>query len=170
MALIIENGSIVTSADSWVTRAEFITYAASLGVTVANTDATDITLRKAAQFIGSHEANLKGYKVNRDQPLAFPRSDVEIDGWYWSSAEIPRQVLLAQLNIALDIEEGVDPYNPPANPNLIERSVNVAGAISVEYAIGGLVPQKVGRSSSATALMACLLKNNGLMSVRLERS
>lgn len=169
MPLIIETGSIVPNADSYVTRAEYITYAASRGVTVADTEATDVTLRKAAQFIDSHEANLKGVRVSRDQSMAFPRIISEaIEGCYWSSTEIPRQVILAQLNIALDMEAGIDPYNPPVNPNRATIAERVEGAVSVQYANSGGV-QKLGRSSAATALMSSLLKRNGL-SIALERS
>ena len=170
MALIVETGLIITSADSYVTRADYITFAASRGVTVADTEATDVTLRKAAQFIDSHEANLKGIKVDRDQPMAFPRAGVYIDGWFWNSEEIPRQVILAQLNIALDMEAGIDPYNPPVNPNLGKKSVRVDGAVAVEYMVGSAVSQKLGRTSTATALMSSLLRNSGLMSVPMERA
>lgn len=168
MPLIVENGQIIPNADSYVTRAEYITYAASRGVTVADTEATDVTLRKAAQFIDSHEANLKGIKVDRDQPMAFPRSGVYIDGWFWNSEEIPRQVILAQLNIALDMEAGIDPYNPPVNPNRATVAERVEGAVSVQYASGGIA-QKLGRSSTATALMNSLLRHSGL-SIALERA
>lgn len=168
MPLIIETGQIIPNADSYVTRAEYITYAASRGVTVADTEATDVTLRKAAQFIDSHEANLKGIKVDRDQPMAFPRSGVYIDGWFWNSEEIPRQVILAQLNIALDMEAGIDPYNPPVNPNRATIAERVEGAVSVQYANGG-VAQKLGRTSTATALMNSLLRHSGL-SIALERA
>lgn len=169
MALIIETGAIVTSADSYVTRADYITYAASRGVTIADTDATDIKLRKAAEFIDSHEPNLKGSKVQKDQPLSFPRTGFNAEGFYWNSNEIPRQVILAQMAIALDLEAGIDIYNPPTNPNLAKRSVSVDGAVSVEYAIESGGQQKVGRTSTATAIMSTLLKNNGL-SMAMVRS
>lgn len=169
MPLIIETGAIVTDADSYVTRADYITYASKIGVVIADDDTTDEKLRKAARFIDSHEPNLKGMRVQRDQSMAFPRDGVYIDNWLWESDEIPRQVILAQMNIALDIEAGIDPYNPPVNPNLGKKSVSVSGAVSVEYMTGSSTPQKMGRSSTATALMACLLKRSGL-SIALERA
>lgn len=168
MPLIIETGSIVPNADSYVTRAEYITYAASLGVIVADNEDTDVKLRKSKIFIDSHEDNLKGVRVQRDQSSAYPRVGVVIDNWHWNSDEIPRQVILAQLNITLDIEAGIDPYNPPVNPNRATIAERVEGAVSVQYANSGGV-QKLGRSSAATALMSSLLKRNGL-SIALERS
>lgn len=169
MALITENGSIVTGADSYVTRADYITFAASMGVTVADSDATDVTLRKSARFIDSHEPNLKGVTVSRTQTMAFPRAGVSIDNWTWSSDEIPRQVILAQMTIALDMEAGIDPYNPPVNPSRATVEERVEGAVSVRYDNGGAT-QKLSRTSTATALINSLLISSGLMSITLVRS
>lgn len=169
MALTVETGAIVTGADSYVTRAEYITYASARGVTILDDDTTDVKLRKAAEFIDAHEANLKGDKVDKDQSLAFPRTGLFIENFSWSSTEIPRQVILAQMAIALDLEAGIDIYNPPTNPNLAKKSVEVEGAVKVEYAIDNNSPMKVNRSSTATAIMSTLLKNSGL-SMALTRA
>jgi len=120
-------------------------------------------------LIDSHESNLKGAKVQENQPLSFPRMGFDAECFYWNSNEIPRQVILAQMAIALDLEAGIDIYNPPTNPNLAKRSVSVDGAVSVEYAIESGGQQKVGRTSTATAIMSTLLKNNGL-SMAMVRS
>lgn len=171
MAVVVETGSIVTGANSYLTRADYIIYAAAVGVTVADDEQADYQLVQAAMFIDQHEANMKGCKVSRDQPMAFPRSGVEIDGWSWSSTEIPRQVILCQVQFALDIKAGFDPWNPGANPNLIKKRSRVEGAVEVEYAVGNnKTGQKLGRTSRADALLASLLKRNGLYSVPLERS
>lgn len=169
MALTIETGSIVTGADSWVTRAEYIAYALKLGVTIADADAADVELVKAAQFIDAHEQNLKGYRVERDQPLSFPRHDVVIDDWYWSSTEIPRQVKLCQMALALDINADVDLYNKPVNPNTAVKREKV-DAIEVEYAVPESTGQKLSRSSRSDALLNSLLKRSGLVGLRMVRT
>ena len=165
MALVVETGAIITGADTYVTRAAYIAHAATRGITVADATAADTELVKAAEFIGTYEQRLKGYRVTREQPLAFPRYDVVIEGFSWASIEIPRQVILCQLAVALDIHAGIDPYNPPANPNQAVRSKRVEGAVTVEY-FGTDGGAKMSRESSASALIACLLKNSGLTLVR----
>lgn len=157
MALVIENGSIVTNANSYVTRAEFIAYATESGVTVPNTDPTDVMLVKAAQFIDAHEANLKGSRVDRAQRMAFPRSGLVIDGWAWDEDEIPRNVLLCQMAVALDLAQGIDPYNPPVNPARAVKRQRVEGAVEVEYMDGG--NQKLGRTTRWNALLNSLLRS-----------
>jgi len=171
MAIIVETGSIVTGANSYVSREDYIIYASTLGVTVADDAIADQQLVKAAMFIDQHESNIKGCKVTRDQPMAFPRSGVCIDGWSWSHTEIPRNVILCQVQTALDIKAGIDPWNRPANPKLIKKRSRVEGAIDVEYAVGnGATGQKLSRSSTADALLNSLLVRSGLFSVQLERS
>tara|TARA_B100000678_G_scaffold237062_1_gene206788 strand:+ start:9979 stop:10491 length:513 start_codon:yes stop_codon:yes gene_type:complete len=165
MALIIEDGSLVENANSWVSRADFIAYAASKGITVADEDATDAMLVNAGQFINSKEPQLKGRLVTRDQAMSFPRYDLCIEEWSWWHTEIPRQVILAQMELALDINAGVDLYNPPANPNLIAKRERVEGAVEVEY-FGNDSAVKVGRSSQSQALLAVLMRYSGMIMVR----
>lgn len=169
MAIIVEDGSIVAGANSFVSRSEYITYAAELGVTVADDVAADIELIKAAQFIASFESKLKGALVDRGQPLPFPRKDLWVDGFSWLSTEIPRQVILCQMAVALDINQGVDPYNPPANPNRATRREKIDGAVEVEYfgTDGGF---KMSRTSTWAALLSSLMVNSGLYSIALERA
>ena len=166
MALTVEDGSLVAGADSYVTRADFITFAAARGVTVTDDVTADEYLLKAAEYIDRHESNLKGTLVDRDQAMAFPRNDVYVDSWYWSNTEIPRQVILCQMAFALDIRDGVDLYNRPQNPNLVAKKQKV-DVVEVEYAVEKN-PQKLSQTSTGDALLASLLRNNGL--VQLIRS
>lgn len=164
MSIVIETGEIVPGANSWVTRADFIAYAAARGVTVADTEATDAVLIKACDYINGLEPRLKGAMVDRDQPTAFPRSDLEIENWYWKSTEIPRQVLNAQLSLALEINAGEDPYNPsPAA--LPVTSKRVEGAVHVQYANPGTA-LKVNKTQGSSVHIRLLLKNSGMFAVR----
>ncbi len=165
MALIVENGTIVSNADSYVTRAEAIAFAANRGVTLADTDATDAICRKAAAYLESFRSQYKGEIVERDQPLAWPRDDVVIEGFTWASGEIPRQVVSAQLAVILEVAADIDPFNPPAAQGPVTQK-SVAGAVSVSYAAGSTGSIKVNKDREATALINLLLKKNGLYAVR----
>jgi len=168
MTITVETGSIVTGANSYVSRADYISWALQYGVTIASAEAADVELRKAAEFIGAHEEKLKGTKTTRNQPLAFPRNGIILEGFSWASTEIPWQLITCQLAIALDIHAGMDPYNPSPNPNRAKKSERVEGAVTVEY-FGTNGGTKMGRSSSSTALLNCLLRNNGLFLIELTR-
>ena len=167
MALIIEDGTIVDDADSLVTRAEYINYAAGKGIEIEDSEAADIDLRAAIDFICSHEGNLKGSKVERSQSLCFPRKDLVLEGFEWEETEIPRQAILCQMALALEIHAGVDLYNPEINQ--IAKSERVEGVVEVEY-FGQDRNVKLSKDSRAMALLSGLLKNNGLVSVKMVRS
>lgn len=165
MALIVEDGSIVTDANSYVSRADYIAYALLRGVTITDDTTADVQLIKAAEFIDRHEANLKGYLTTKTQPMAFPRYNLYIDDWWWTGEEIPRQVTLCQMAYALDINSGIDIYNPPQNPNLFTKREKI-DVIEVEYAVGDQTGQKLSRTSTGEALLYSLLENSGLQLVR----
>lgn len=167
-ALIIENGSIVTGADSFVTQADFATYAASIGAAVGTVEEQKLALRSAAIFIGTYEGRLKGELVERDQPLAFPRKDLTIQGFSWSDDEIPRQVILCQMQLAIDIRAGIDIYNPPQSASVPVKREKVDGAVEVEYAVNNA--QKLSQNSTSRALLNSLLRDGGLSVIRLKRA
>jgi hypothetical protein len=167
MALIVEDGSQVTDSDTYVTRVDYIAYALTLGITVASNANTDTQLVKAAEYIAHHEATLKGYRVDRDQSMAYPRTGLYIEGFYWESDEIPRQVILCQMNFALDVNNGEDLYNRSVNPNIAVTKERVEGAVEIEYANNA--QQKLSKTSTGDALLRSLLKNGGLMSIKLIR-
>ncbi len=154
MALIIENGTGVANSNSYSTRANYIAYALALGITIPYRVAADVQLIDAALFIESFEGNLKGDRSTRDQSLAFPRDNVYLEGWYWTNSEIPRQVILAQMALALDINAGVDLYNP--QPEKVTKKEKIDGAVEVEY-FGNDNAVKLSRSSRAMALLNSLL-------------
>jgi hypothetical protein len=167
MSLIVENGSIVENANSFVTRADYIAYALTFGVVVANTTATDVQLVQAGQYIASFEGRLKGSLVERDQPMPYPRKELTLEGFEYADNEIPRIVILAQMQLAIDLQAGIDIYNPPQSESVAVKREKVDGAVEVEYAVKESA--KLSRRSTSTALVAALLEYSGLRIV-LERS
>lgn len=166
--MIIEDGSQIANSNSYVTRAAYIAYAATVGVTIADAVAADYELIKAAEYIDAHEANLKGCRVTREQSMAFPRYDVVIDGWSWLGTEIPTKLKQCQMEYALDVNAGIDIYNAPQNPGLITKSKRVEGAVAVTYAVGDMTGQKLTRTSKGDSYLYALLRNAGMMT--LERA
>jgi len=166
MSLVVETGQIVAGANTWVSRTDYIAYALARGVVIANTTAADVQLVTAREFIDSHEARLKGSRVSREQETAYPRDDLEIEGFHWGTDEIPRQVILCQLAYALDLNAGVDIYNP--QPVRTRKKEKVEGAVEVEY-FGEDKAVKLSRESRAQALLSSLMDMSGLYSIQLVR-
>ena len=165
MAIIVEDGTIVAGANSLVSEADYIAYLATIGITA--TGDTEVQLIHAMEFIDSLESRMIGYRVKRDQPLSWPRTDVCIEDFYWSSDEIPRQAIDAQIALALDLENGIDLFNRPEPDNKVIKRERVEGAVEVEYATpSGGVGVKLSKSSRSMALVNSLMKNSGLFLVR----
>lgn len=163
MALTVETGAIVTGANSYVSRADAILFAADRGVTLLDTAATDAMLIKAADYLESYASRYVGEQVQRSQPLAWPRSGAVVEGFEWSSTEIPRQVINAQLAVMLEINAGDDPFNPtPTVGPITEKTVS--GAVTVRYASG--TSSKVTKSRASDAFIRLLLNRSGLFAVR----
>lgn len=164
MAIIVEDGSLVAGANSLVSEVDYLAYLTLIGITP--TGDTEIQLIQAMEYIDSLESKMIGYRVQRDQSLSWPRTAVCIEDFYWSSSEIPRQVIDAQIALALDLENSIDLYNRPEPDNKIIKRERVEGAVEVEYAVSG-GSGKVTKASRSMALVNLFLKNRGLTLVRV---
>lgn len=165
MAIVVETGAIVTGANSYVSRADAIAYAAGRGVTLADSTATDAMLIKAGAYLESFRSRFKGQLLERDQPLAWPRYNAVIEGFAWDTDEIPRHVINAQLAVLLEINAGDDPFNPTPQQGQITQE-SVAGAVSVSYAAGNAGAIKVNKDRESQALINLCLDRSGLYAVR----
>lgn len=121
MALIIEDGTGVSGANSYVTDAEYIAYVLEVyGVTVTSNEPA---LLRAMAYMNS----LKWYGVKtygRAQSTAWPRKGVsDCDGFSILSNEIPAEVVKAQCELA---------YAEATATGVLTPQVSVAGVVSRE--------------------------------------
>ncbi len=134
MPLTIENGSNVANANSYVTRAEIIAYAAARGVTIANVDESDVFAIKAMDYI--ERKNFKGSPSYGPpgviQALQFPRSEIEYQGAYFDEDSIPTLLKNAECEAAMLISQGVElEPNRSADTQAIKR--DKTGPLETEY-------------------------------------
>ena len=96
MALIIEDGSIVANADSYVTTAEITAYANKRGFTVPTSESD---LEKIAILAIDYMQSKKyiGNLVESGQALAFPRREIE----NLADDVIPQAIKNAQIELAI---------------------------------------------------------------------
>lgn len=135
MALIIEDGSGVEGANSYVTEAEFTTYLLERGITLVGPLNAEQLLIRAMDYIES--LSYWGNRVSCEQTLSWPRYWVPIeDCCYFPGDTIPPSLKKAQMQVAASIDLGVDPL--ATIPRLIS-SVTV-GPISITYEKGSNAP------------------------------
>lgn len=161
--IIIEDGSIVSGANSYVTRAELISYADERGTTVEDTADTDVLLIKAADFMETYDGRFVGSRVSADQLLAWPRQGAFLRGFEVDEETVPKLVEQVQKEIALDLNAGVDLYNR-SDRQIVTRE-RVDGAVEVEYA----TPNVVGARLQESKAVHLLRQLTGGSVINLER-
>ena len=103
--IIVEDGSIVANANSYVSEAELSTYAADRGITLSGTP--NQLIIKSMDYTESR--NFIGDKYTQGQSLQWPRDNAYIDGFEVGTDTIPQELKNAQLATAISIDAGVDP-------------------------------------------------------------
>lgn len=129
MALIIEDGSIVANADSYVTAAEITAYADKRGFVVPTLTA-DLEKLAILAIDYMQSKDYIGDLVEADQPLTFPRKNingVEIN-------EIPTDIKNAQIELAIAAYSD-DLLTTGPSAQVTKEST---GSTSTEYAGSGL--------------------------------
>ena len=82
MALVIEDGTIVAEANSYVTVEEARAFALLRGVILSAVDAdVEILIIEAMDYVEAKGSKFKGMKYTRDQDLQWPRSGATVDGY-----------------------------------------------------------------------------------------
>lgn len=130
MALVVEDGTIVSGANSYVTTAEYEAWLAARNITSAGTGDSDALEAYILRAMDYFEAlDFKGLKQTEDQPLQFPRYQLWIDG-YEQSNKIPNEVKTSIFELAYAEERTYGLLDPIERTTKRER---IEGALEVEY-------------------------------------
>lgn len=157
MALVIEDGSIVDGANSYVTAEEFVVWANNrfgsdrAGAVNCDADAERLILRATDYF---EAQSFIGTKKQSTQLMQWPRNNVYIDGYYESSSSIPVLVKRAIFELAYAEEQGSSELSS------VDRKVKreKVDVIEVEYADSS-ASSVINRAVSSA--MSKLLDNYG---------
>lgn len=126
--IVVEDGSIIVGANSYVSEADLVTFATARGITLTSDE--DELIIQAMDYIES--LGYKGIKRTRDQSLQWPRIGVIIDGYYFDSDDIPQQLIDGLCQTAIAIDQGNNPLIDSPRKTVRER----VGDLEVEYAQG----------------------------------
>jgi ATP phosphoribosyltransferase len=130
MAIIVEDGTGVTGANSYVSTTTLTTFATARSVTL--TAGAETLLIQAMDYIESQR--YKGLKVGYTQVLQWPRYDVYIDGYYATPTDIPQQLKDALCHAAIAVDQGTDLLQDASRTTSMEK----VGDLEVHYAPGSL--------------------------------
>ena len=134
MALIIEDGSQVANANSYVTDAEYTTYATLKGLTVgANAAKREVELLRAMDYLQGFESSMQGTRASSTQGVSFPRYNVVLYSYLLASDFIPKELKSSQFEAAAYAHTGT------LTPNEAIKNVSKErlGDLEVNYFKGG---------------------------------
>ena len=128
MAIIVENGSVVAGANSYITLDEYRTWANARGFTSQDSDTIlERYVLRAMDFL--ERQNFIGNKANENQPLQWPRTEALIDGYYADATEIPPDVKRSLYEATKSEIDGISEL-----ANLERRTIREKiGDIEVQY-------------------------------------
>ena len=151
MPLIVEDGTIVPGADSYISLDDARELAAKYGRYLPADDTmAEAALRNGAIYIGLQEPMMCGSRVSASQSLAFPRTGISLYGFPVANDSIPDQVKLAQIIAAQEYGNGVDVRaSTDGRATSMER---VEGAVTVQYFNNG----SSGATTTITAAIDAL--------------
>jgi len=128
MTITVEDGTGLSSANSYATEAELSTYATARGVTISGD--SEALLIQGMDYI--EEQRYIGVKASDGQALQWPRYGAWVDGYYISETAIPQKLKDAQCEVALGIDAGNSPLATADRATIKEK----VGDIEVTYANG----------------------------------
>lgn len=142
MALTVEDGTVVSGADSYLTLAELRAFATKRGVTLTTVDADlEVMSHKAIDYLEAYRDRYKGTKVDEAQPLQFPRDNVYVDGIEVGGDTIPDVLKNAQAQLVVELSAGSE-LTTNGDGRVVVR--DKLGPIEQSFAVGGSgAPQPV---------------------------
>lgn len=164
--LIVEDGTIVSGADSYVSLVDARVLAAKFGLTLPVDDTeAEAALRNGANYIGLQEPMMCGSRVSPLQSLSFPRQGVSLYGYPVANNVIPPQVIQAQVIAAVEYGNGTDVRaSTDGRATSMER---VEGAVTVQYFNNGATGATTVITAAIDALrpLLCGLNNGSSFNV-----
>ena len=176
MALIVEDGTGKSDAESYISVADADTYFSKRGNAVwaaLTTEQKEQSLRKATDYMGQvYKLRWKGVRTTSAQALDWPRAFVErldyryaglngyttIDGqYYYPSNEVPPEVARACAEMA--VRASAEALLPDVGAQVKSETV---GPISVTYADGA---RQVKSYKSVDGMLSAFLSGAGAVQV-----
>lgn len=161
MTLIVEDGTGLADADSYISLADARLYAANYGFELPDDDAqAEIALRQGTGYIDLQEPCFIGERLTATQNLAYPRDD---------DSGMPAALGRAAVAAAAEYGAGTDVRSTDDGKSV--ASEKVTGAVEVSYFQNGKTGESVVITKAMDLLRPLMIScgNNGY-SFQVERA
>ncbi len=166
MSIVIEDGTGLSTAESYISVADATTYFTARAVTSWGALATDAlreaALRKATEYmIAMYRGRWQGWRKTEDQALCWPRYGVTVEGYLVDDDSVPETIKRACAELALKASAGE--LMPDLTRGVLQE---VVGPISVTY---DKVSPELTRYSFIEAMLKPYLRGGSKVNVPLYR-
>jgi len=127
MAIVVEDGTLVSGANSYITLDEFQAWADARGIDYGTDYTLSQQLFRATDYFES--LRFKGLKSDELQAMQWPRDQVPIDGYAVESFEIPKEVKIAIYEL-IKIEIDGDSRLAPSDREVLSEQID---SIKITY-------------------------------------
>lgn len=150
MAIIVEDGTQVPGANSFISVAYLQQYATDRDITLTgDTSVLEANLIRAMDRLYGYRMQFSGTKI-KGAPLFYPRDDSYVDGEPWPNDEIPEELKKAQAVFAVAVNGGTALYaNNTADTQVLKREK--IDVLEFEYAVSSSDPNYVSQPVIAEA-------------------
>jgi hypothetical protein len=162
--LVVEDGTGVDGANSYVEVEEVRAYAALRGLVLPTLDTQlEPLVVRAMDYLESKRASYKGSKVNEgSEYLQWPRQYVYVDGVELGIDTIPRELKYAQCQLAFELQT-VDPHRTTSGQVIRKEQVS---SVVTEYAVNYKAERELpAYLPKVDVLLAPLLKTTAGLTV-----
>lgn len=140
MSILVEDGSIVAGANSYVTLVEARAYALARGVALSAVDSeVSSLLITAMDYLEAQRARYQGTKVSAEQDLQFPRVGVIVDTFELDPAVIPSILKQAQMRLIVEASNGT-----------VLQPTYAGGPLKIEETVGPITDKWSDKVSGTT--------------------
>lgn len=165
MPLIVEDGSGVAGANSYVSVADAQAWVAARGLTFTGADSVvEQRLLTAMDLVESYRAQYQGSKTDSAQALQWPRTGVYVDGAALAEDAIPKELVGALVQLAYDSQS--EDLQPNVGQQLTAREK--IDVIEVQY-FSPAEKKSSPTFTKALAFLQPLFKTGGAFGLRTQR-
>lgn len=142
MALVVEDGTGIPTAESYSSVAEVAAYVALYDITGwdsnTTTDEKEVALRKATSYLDLvYGKNYKGSRNTKTQGLKWPRTGAVVNEFEVEDNEIPKDLKTATMIVAVKMLNGEDFLPDLDSPEALIRERVKIGPIEVDETYAG---------------------------------
>lgn len=159
MALVVEDGTGLDDADSYIALDDAIQMARKYGLSLPSCDdEAEAALRNGALYVDLNEPSFSGDRLENNQALAWPRSSAyKCSGVAIASDSVPVEAQRSQVFAAAEYGAGTDVRPSSSGAEVKKEKVS---SIEVEYfETGSNGSVTIKRADDALSMLVCTSTN-----------